>query len=111
MAAGVYVIYWRSITSYQVPFPTSETLTGTQISPPNAATPINIINTAGRYLNNPEFAGISIRTNGLSGGNARTSICFSQEMVGKKIKLYFSFANSYYEYEIQVWGEGCFVMN
>jgi len=110
MATGVFIVYWRSITSTQIPFPSSETLTGTQISPPNAATPIYLTNTAGRYLNNPAFAGITIWTNGLSGGNARTSICFSDEMVGRKIKVYFGFASLYYEYEVQVWGPGCWVM-
>ena len=111
VASGTFVVFWRAIASSAVPFPTSETLQGTNITPPNATTPIILTNvTAGRYNGNPEFAGISIWTNGLNGGNARTSLCFGPEMVGKKIKVYVSFASSYYEYEVQVWGAGCWVM-
>jgi len=110
VAEGVFLVFWRQITPSEIPFASSETLTGTTISPANATTPIILTNTSGRYLNNPAFAGISIWTNGLNGGNARTSICFSEEFVGKKIKIYFSFASTYYEYEVQIWDPGCWII-
>ncbi|MGL5515086.1 MAG: hypothetical protein ACRDBM_17880, partial [Sporomusa sp.] len=54
--------------------------------------------------------GITIQSNGLSGGSARTLVCFGPEMVGKKIKLYISFASTYYAFEVQVWGSGCWTL-
>ncbi|MGL5511864.1 MAG: hypothetical protein ACRDBM_01320 [Sporomusa sp.] len=110
MAAGIFTILWSTITSSQVPFPTSDTLTGTNAAP-GAGVVITITNiAASRYYNNPTFAGITVQSNGLSGGNARTIICFGPEMVNKRIKLYISFASVYYAFEVQVWAAGCWTL-
>lgn len=107
MAEGVFIVLWRTITPAQIPFPSSDTLTGTYANPA-AGTVITITSiSAARYYNNPLFAGITIQSNGLSGGNARTLVCFGPDMVGKKILLYISFASTYYAFEVQVWAAGC----
>lgn len=104
MADGVFTILWRQITSSQIPFPSSDALTGT-----NLANGTVVDQTVGRYLNNPLFAGITIRTTG-SGGNARMQICFGPEQVGKRVKLYITFSNTVYEFEVQVWGPDCWTI-
>ncbi|MCL1872848.1 MAG: hypothetical protein FWF85_01885 [Clostridiales bacterium] len=104
MADGVFTILWRQITSSQIPFPSSDALTGTNLA---SGTVIN--QTVGRYLNNPLFAGITISTTG-SGGNARMQICFGPEQQGKKVKLYITFSNTVYEFEVQVWAPGCWTI-
>ena len=104
MAQGVFTILWRQITAAQVPFPSSEALTGT-----NLANGTVVNQTIGRYLNNPEFAGITIVTTG-SGGNARLQICFGPEQEGKKVKLYITFSSTVYEFEVQIWSAGCWII-
>ena len=104
MADGVYTILWRQITASQIPFPSSDALTGTNLA---SGTVVN--QTVGRYLNNPDFAGITITTTG-SGGNTRLQICFGPEQEGKKVKLYITFSNTVYEFEVQVWGAGCWTI-
>ncbi|MGL6199833.1 MAG: hypothetical protein ACRC3H_12970 [Lachnospiraceae bacterium] len=107
MAAGVFIVLWSTITPAQIPFPSSDTLTGTNAFP-SAGTTIYVTNISGaRYYNNPTFVGITIKSNGLSGGNARTLICFEPDMEGKKIKVYVSFASTCYAFEVQVWAAGC----
>jgi len=102
--AGVFTILWRQITASQIPFPSSDALTGTNLA---SGTVVN--QTVGRYLNNPLFAGITFSTTG-SGGNARMQICFGPEQEGKKVKLYITFSNTVYEFEVQIWGEGCWTL-
>ncbi|MCL2336195.1 MAG: hypothetical protein FWC60_02120 [Firmicutes bacterium] len=104
MPEGVYTKLWRSITASQIPFPTSDNLTGT-----NLANGTVVSQTVGRYLNNPLFAGITIMTSG-SGGNARLQLCFGPEQVGKKVKAYITFSNITYEFEVQVWAPGCWTI-
>lgn len=100
MTEGVFTVLWRQITASQIPFPSSDALTGT-----NLANGVIINQTVGRYLNNPLFAGVTIATTG-SGGNARLQIYFGPEQIGKKFKLYITFASIVYEFEVQVWGAG-----
>jgi len=104
MAQGIFTILWRQITAGQIPFPSTDALTGTNLA---SGTVVN--QTVGRYLNNPEFAGITILSTG-TGGNARLQICFGEEQAGKKIKAYITFANIVFEFEIQIWAAGCWTI-
>ena len=110
MASGIFAISLNPTLSPN-PFPPSDTLSGTYVNPGSVTTPTILTATVGRYLNNPEFTGISIVTNGLNGGSRRSSICFGSDVVGKKVKIYFTFGNTPFTYELQIWGEGCFILN
>ncbi|MDR2168099.1 MAG: hypothetical protein LBE35_09675 [Clostridiales bacterium] len=110
MNEGVFTILWRMITSSDVPFPTSETLTGSYVAPKAGEVYVISDIAATRYYNNPEFMGIEITASG-SGGNTRTQICFGPEQEGRRIKLYVVFSNTVYEYEVQIWEAGCWTMN
>ena len=101
MATGIYVINWGTIAAIPSGF---EPLTGQ-----NLASGTVVMNTIPRYLNNPEFADITIQTAG-SGGNARMQICFGPAQVGKKIKAYITFSNTITAFEIQVWGPACWTI-
>jgi len=104
MAEGVFTILYRQITSSQIPFPSSDALTGTNLA---SGTVIN--QTVGRYLNNPLFAGITIQTTG-SGGNARMQICFGPEQTLKRVLLFITFSSTVYEFEVQIWAPGCWTL-
>jgi len=100
MAEGVFTILYRQITSSQIPFPSSDALTGT-----NLANGTVINQTVGRYLNNPLFAGITLQVTG--GGQSRMSICFGPEQEGKRVLLFITFSSTVYEFEVQIWAAGC----
>ena len=104
MAEGVFAIQWRQIPQAQIPFSTtSDSLTGNNLA--NGVILNNVQIPRYRQL---EFADISFLTG--SGGNARLQICFGAAQVGRKVKLYFSFGSTWYEYEVQVWGAGCWTI-
>jgi len=93
-------VFWYQITSSELPFPTSRALTSLPAG--NGA----LINSGNAAYTDPSFAGIYVRSNGLSGGNARWIIECTAEMTGKKFKAYVNFGNNWYVFEIQVWGPG-----
>jgi len=101
MAGGIYVINWGTIAAIPSGF---EPLTGQ-----NLANGTVVMNTIPRYLNNPDFAGITINTTG-SGGNARIQICFGPEQAGRKIKAYITFSSTITAFEVQVWGPACWTI-
>lgn len=99
----VLEIFWYQITSAQLPFPTSRAIS--TLPAGNGA-----LLGANADYNDPKFAGIYITSNGQSGGNTRWILTFTEEMVGKKIKVYINFGNNWYVYEIQVWGAGSWTL-
>jgi len=103
MAEGVFAIRWQAITPAQIPFPTSDSLTGT-----NLANGVILNNVPIPRYQQPEFADIWFVKAG--GGNAPLQICFGPAQVGKKVKLYINFSAIIYEYEVQVWAAGCWTV-
>ena len=98
-------VFWYQITSAELPFPTSRAISSL---PAGDGALINSGNTA--YAD-PMFAGIYIRSNGQSGGNARWIIECTAEMSEKKFKAYVNFGNNWYVFEVQVWGPGSWTIN
>ena len=104
MAGKVLEIYWQQITQQQLPFPTSRAIT-TLPSGGGAIRNSGISD----YLG-PEFDGIYLKTNGLSGAAERWYIECTQERAYEKFKIYVNFGSNWYVYEIQVWGLGTWVI-
>jgi len=98
----MFEVFWYQITSAQLPFPTSRALSAIPAS--------GALLGANSYYNDPMFAGIYIRLSG-SGGSARWTIECTEEMTGKKFKIYVNFGNNWYVYELQVWGPGSYTIN
>ena len=92
---------WRTVTSVPIP----GALTGQ-----NLANGTVVTNTIAPYLNNPVYAGITVATTG-TGGNARLQLCFGPEQEGKRVLAYVTFANTITEFEVQIWGAGCWSIN
>ena len=103
MATGVFTIVWRTVAAVPPALPGA--LSGT-----NLADGTVVMNTIAPYLNNPVYAGITIGTTG-SGGQKRMTICFGPEQVGKRILAYVTFSNTITEFEVQIWGTGCWAIN
>ena len=103
MAEGIFTVVWRTVAA--VP----PTLTGA-LTGQNLANGTVITNTIAPYLNNPLYAGITVATTG-QGGNARLQLCFGPEQVRKRILAYVTFANTITEFEVQIWGPGCWSIN
>ena len=103
MADSVFVINWRTVAA--VPAGMGQGLTGN-----NLANGVVITNTVAPYLNNPMYADMTIGTTG-SGGQARLTLCFGPAQVGKRAVVYVKFSNTITEFEVQVWGAGCWAMN
>jgi len=102
LADGVFIIQWRTVAA--VPPALSGALTGT-----NLADGTVVMNTIAPYLNNPVYAGITIGRSG-GGGQARFTLCFGPEQVGKRVLAYVTFANTITEFEVQSWGTGCWAI-
>lgn len=100
MAGKVLEIYWQQITQQQLPFPTSRAIT--TLPSGNGA----IANSGISDYLGPEFEGIYLRTNGLSGAAERWYIECTLERSYEKFKIYVNFGSNWYVYEIQVWGPG-----
>ena len=115
---GIFVVKWRAMTQQEVTnlqsllgWGSADTLQGTDVAPAeNAIVRVTQAQSTSRYYNNPYFEGIYITTLG-KGGNSRTNICFEETMVGKKVKLYAKFGSDWTEFEIQIWGFGCYQLN
>jgi len=105
VAVGVFVTLLQTVAT-RPGDPNREITSGDIV---NGGILTNITTGAGIYLNNPQFAGITFTRTG-QGNNARVGICFGQEQVGKKLKIYVNFGNTYYIYEIQVWEPGCWTI-
>jgi len=93
-------VVWRTVTAVPIP----GALTGQ-----NLADGTVIANTIAPYLNNPAYAGITIGRSG-TGGQARITICFGPEQVGKRVLAYVTFASVITEFEVQIWGAGCWAI-
>ena len=103
MATGVFTIEWRTVAA--APAVLGQGLTGNYL-----ANGVVITNTVAPYLNNPMYADMTIGTTG-SGGQARLTLCFGPEQVGKRAVVYVKFSNTITEFEVQVWGAGCWPMS
>ena len=103
MAEGVFTIEWRTVAA--VP-----TILGTGLTGVNLANDVVLTNTVAPYLNNPMYADMTIGATG-SGGQARLTLCFGPEQVGKRAVVYVKFSNTITEFEVQVWGTGCWPIN
>ena len=101
MADGIFTVVWRTVTAVPVP----GALTGQ-----NLANGTVITNTIAPYLNNPLYAGIAVATSG-SGGNARLQLCFGPEQERKRVLAYVTFASTITEFEVQIWGPGCWTIS
>jgi len=97
-------LYWEQITQQQLPFPTSRAISA--LPSGNGA----IKNSGIADYLGPEFNGIFLRTNGLSGAAERWYIECTQEKVYEKFKIYVNFGNNWYVYELQVWGVGTWII-
>jgi len=101
MADGIFTVVWQTVTAVPIP----GALTGQ-----NLASGTVITNTIAPYLNNPLYAGITVATTG-TGGQARLQLCFGPEQVGKRILAYVTFSSTITEFEVQIWGAGCWSIN
>jgi len=103
MAEGIFTINWRNVAAVPTILPGA--LSGTNLADGTVLT-----NTIAPYLNNLAYAGITIGTTG-SGGQKRLTICFGPEQVGKRVLAYVTFAAIITEFEVQIWGAGCWAVN
>jgi len=101
MADGIFTVVWQTVTAVPIP----GALTGQ-----NLANGTVITNTIAPYLNNPLYAGITVVSTG-SGGNARLQLCFGPEQERKRVLAYVTFASTITEFEVQIWGAGCWTIN
>jgi len=101
MAEGVFTVVWSTVAAVPIP----GALTGQ-----NLASGTVITNTIAPYQNNPLYAGITVASSG-SGGQARMQLCFGPEQVGKRVLAYITFSSTITEFEVQVWGTGCWSIN
>jgi len=103
MADGIFTVVWRTVAAVPPTLPGA--LTGQ-----NLANGTVITNTIAPYLNNPLYAGITVATTG-TGGQARLQLCFGPEQAGKRVLAYVTFSSTITEFEVQIWGAGCWSIN
>jgi len=99
---GVFTIEWRTVAA-------APTILGQGLTGNNLANGVVVTNTVAPWLNNPMYADMTIGTTG-SGGQARLTLCFGPEQAGKRAVVYVKFSNTITEFEVQVWGAGCWAM-
>ena len=101
----VVILYWASILQQNLPYPTTRAMTAL----PSGNGAIKNSNIAD--YQDSRFDGIYLRTNGLSGANERWYIDCTNAMTGTRFKVYVSFGNMWYVYELQVWSPGIWTIN